>query len=397
MPSHIGTKATGLRAPIIKEGDAIDRLVANSLRDAIDETGEPLKEDDVIAVSEAVVARAEGNYVTVDEVAKDLEDAFDGTKTLGVVFPILSRNRFSIILKGIARSMDHIHLMLSYPSDEVGNRLVSEEALFEKDVNPWSDVLDETTFRTHFGYPKHPFTGVDYIAFYKAIIEEEGCTVDVHFSNNPAFILEHTDHVLACDIHTRSMTKRRLVKAGAKNVKSLDDLLNEPISGKGYNPAYGLLGSNKSTEERLKLFPRDGFKTAKSIQNTIKDALGIAPEVMIYGDGAFKDPIGGIWELADPVVSPGYTDGLEGAPNELKLKYIADNELSDLEGEALENAMKEKIRSKHGTLKGNMVSQGTTPRRYVDLIGSLCDLVSGSGDKGTPIVWVQNYFKNYAD
>ncbi|MFW6284785.1 MAG: coenzyme F420-0:L-glutamate ligase, partial [Bacillota bacterium] len=327
----------------------------------------------------------------------DLKNAFDGTKTLGVVFPILSRNRFSIILKGLARSMDHIHLMLSYPSDEVGNPLVSEEALFEKDVNPWSDVLDEDTFRTHFGYPKHPFTGVDYIAFYKAIIEEEGCTVDVHFSNNPAFILEHTDHVLACDIHTRTMTKRRLEKAGAKNVKSLDDLLNEPISGKGYNPTYGLLGSNKSTEERLKLFPRDGFKTAKAIQKSIKDALGIAPEVMIYGDGAFKDPIGGIWELADPVVSPGYTDGLEGAPNELKLKYIADNELSDLEGEALENAMKEKIRLKDSTLKGNMVSQGTTPRRYVDLIGSLCDLVSGSGDKGTPIVWVQNYFKNYAD
>ncbi|MFP4078803.1 MAG: coenzyme F420-0:L-glutamate ligase [Candidatus Izemoplasmataceae bacterium] len=397
MPSHIGTKATGLRAPIIKEGDAIDRLVVNSLRDAVDAMDDTLKEDDVIAVSEAVVARAEGNYVTVDEIAKDLEGAFGGTKTLGVLFPILSRNRFSLILKGIARSMDHIHLMLSYPSDEVGNRLVSEEKLFEQGVNPWSDVLDEATFRNHFGYQKHPFTGVDYIEFYKSLIEAEGCTVDVHFSNNPSFILEHTDHVLTCDIHTRTMTKRRLLKAGVKIVKSLDDLLNEPVSGKGYNPTYGLLGSNKSTEERLKLFPRDGFKTVKSIQNAIKEAFGIAPEVMIYGDGAFKDPIGGIWELADPVVSPGYTEGLEGAPNELKLKYIADNELAGLQGEALEDAMKEKIRTKDGTLKGRMASQGTTPRRYVDLIGSLCDLVSGSGDKGTPIVWIQNYFKNYAD
>ncbi len=397
MPSHIGTKAIGIRAPIIKEGDAIDRLVANSLSDAVEEMGVPLLEDDVVAVSEAVVARAEGNYVTVDEVARDVRRKNDGARTLGVIFPILSRNRFSLILKGVARSMDHIDLMLNYPSDEVGNRLVSDENLFEQDINPWKDVLDEATFRHQFGYEPHPFTGVDYIEYYKSVAEAEGCTVNVIFSNNPAYILKHTDRVLACDIHTRSMTKKRLVKAGAKNVLTLVDLLNAPVIGKGHNPAYGLLGSNKSTEERLKLFPRDGFKTAKVIQKTIGDRFGVMPEVMIYGDGAYKDPAGGIWELADPVVSPGYTDGLSGSPNELKLKYVADNEFADLEGESLEKAVKNKIRAKDTSLKGSMLSQGTTPRQYVDLIGSLCDLVSGSGDKGTPIVLVQNYFKNYAD
>lgn len=397
MSKHIGTTSMGVRAPIIREGDSIESIVATSVRNALKEAGMTLGADDVVAVSEAVVARSQGNFVTVDDIANDLGRKFEGGDTLGVIFPILSRNRFSLILKGIARGMKHIHLMLSYPSDEVGNRLVSDEALFNQNVNPWSDHLDESRFRALFGYEKHPFTGVDYIAYYKEIIEQEACSVTFHFSNDPTHVLNHVGDVIACDIHTRTLTRRKLERAGAKKVLTLADILNEPAGKRGHNPDYGLLGSNKSTEERLKLFPRDGFDTAHAIQETLQNECHVSPEVMIYGDGAFKDPVGGIWELADPVVSPGYTKGLEGSPNELKLKYLADNELSNLEGEALDEAMKEKIRDKEKDLKGDMASQGTTPRRYVDLIGSLCDLVSGSGDKGTPIVLVKNYFTNYAD
>lgn len=397
MSKHIGTTSMGVRAPIIREGDHIESIVATSVKSALKEAGMTLEANDVVAVSEAVIARSQGNFVTVDDIADDLRRKFEGVDTLGITFPILSRNRFSLILRGIARGMKHIHLMLSYPSDEVGNRLVSDEALFNRNVNPWSDNLDESQFRELFGYGKHPFTGVDYIEYYKEIIEQEACSVTLHFSNDPTHVLNHVEHVVACDIHTRTLTARKLEKAGARTVLTLADIMNEPVGKSGHNPDYGLLGSNKSTEERLKLFPRDGFDTVLAIQEALRQECDTAPEVMIYGDGAFKDPVGGIWELADPVVSPGYTKGLEGSPNELKLKYLADNELSDLEGEALDEAMKEKIRDKEKDLKGNMASQGTTPRRYVDLIGSLCDLVSGSGDKGTPIVLVKNYFTNYAD
>lgn len=394
MERMIGTISRGVRAPIIREGDDIVEIVVNSVLDAAKSENFELNDRDVVAVTEAVVARAQGNYATVDHIACDVKAKF-GNETVGVIFPILSRNRFAMCLKGIARGAKKIVLMLSYPSDEVGNHLVDLDLLDEKGINPWVDVLSEEQYRELFGYRKHTFTGVDYIEYYKELIQNEDCEVEIILANDCRAILQYAKNVLCCDIHSRIRTKRLLKAAGADIVYSLDNILTSSVEGGGYNENYGLLGSNKATEDSVKLFPRNCDPIVEGIQNRILELTGKRVEAMIYGDGAFKDPIGKIWELADPVVSPAYTAGLEGQPNEIKLKYLADNDFADLKGEELKNAISDYIRNKDNDLVGQMVSQGTTPRRLTDLIGSLCDLTSGSGDKGTPIVLVQGYFDNY--
>ncbi|MBQ8791530.1 MAG: coenzyme F420-0:L-glutamate ligase [Ruminiclostridium sp.] len=394
MSRMIGTVSRGVRAPIIRSGDDIVEIVTNSILEASKDDGFEIRDRDIVAMTEAIVARAQGNYATVDDIATDVRTKFGG-ETVGVIFPILSRNRFAICLRGIAKGAKKIVLMLSYPSDEVGNHLVSLDALDEKGVNPYTDVLSLEKYRELFGYEKHTFTGVDYVEYYESLIRECGADCEIVFANNAKAILPYTKNVLCCDIHTRARTKRILKAAGAEIVLGLDEILNAPVNGSGYNENYGLLGSNKSTEDQVKLFPRDCQPVVDAIAAKLKAATGKNVEVMVYGDGAFKDPIGKIWELADPVVSPAYTAGLEGTPNELKLKYLADNDFSDLSGDALKDAIKEKIQQKDSNLVGQMVSEGTTPRRLTDLIGSLCDLTSGSGDKGTPIVFIQGYFDNY--
>ena len=392
----IGTVSRGIRCPIIREGDDLAAIVADSVLEAAEAEGFSLRDRDVISVTESVVARSQGNYASVDDIAEDVRKKLGG-ETIGVIFPILSRNRFAICLRGIAKGAKKVVLMLSYPSDEVGNELVSLDQLDEAGVNPYSDVLSLERYRELFGVNKHPFTGVDYVEYYGNLIKECGAEVEIIFANQAKTILDYADHVLTCDIHTRKRTKRILKEAGAKVVCGLDDILTAPVNGSGYNELYGLLGSNKSTEDKVKLFPREAKPLVLDIQKRIFDATGKKVEVMVYGDGAFKDPKGRIWELADPVVSPAFTDGLIGTPNELKLKYLADNDFKDLSGDALKEAISESIRKKDGTLVGNMASQGTTPRQLTDLIGSLCDLTSGSGDKGTPVVLVQGYFDNYTN
>ena len=395
MERKVGTVSRGIRGPIIREGDDLAKIVVNSVLEAAESEGYALRDRDVVAVTESVVARAQGNYASVDAIAADVRAKLGG-ETIGVIFPILSRNRFAICLRGIARGAKKIVLMLSYPSDEVGNELVSLDKLDEAGVNPFSDVLTLERYRALFGENRHPFTLVDYVDYYSGLIREEGAEVEVIFANDPRVILNYAKNVLACDIHTRARTKRLLRDAGAEKVCGLDDILNAPVDGSGCNERYGLLGSNKSTEETVKLFPRDCQSLVEDIQAQFKEKTGKTVEVMVYGDGAFKDPVGKIWELADPVVSPAYTAGLEGTPNELKLKYLADNDFADLSGQALKDAISQRIREK-GDLAGSMASQGTTPRRLTDLIGSLCDLTSGSGDKGTPIVYIQGYFDNYTN
>lgn len=396
MGRKIGTVSMGVRAPIIKQGDPLADIVTDAIVDLTKE-GIVLHDRDVVAITEAVVARSQGNYATIEQIAADVSKKF-GNHTVGVIFPILSRNRFSVCLKGIAKGLKKMVLMLSYPSDEVGNHLIDLDALDQAKVNPWSDVLSLEDYRRLFGYQKHYFTGVDYVEFYKNLIEEQGCEVQILFANQPQTILNYTSYVLTCDIHSRTRTKRILKENGAKVVYGLDDILTESINNSGYNPQYGLLGSNKATETSIKLFPTHCQEFVLEVQAKLKQKTGKKLEVMIYGDGAFKDPVGKIWELADPVVSPGYTDGLEGTPNEVKLKYLADNDFSNLKGQELQNAIKKYIKEKdekNESLKGKMVTQGTTPRRLTDLIGSLCDLTSGSGDKGTPIILIQGYFDNY--
>ena len=396
MERLVGTVSRGVRAPIIRENDDICKIVVDSVINASISEGFSLRDKDVVGITEAVVARAQGNYATVDDIAADIKAKFpDGT--FGVVFPILSRNRFSICLKGIARGAKKIVLMLSYPSDEVGNHLVTLDQLDENNVNPWSDVLTEAKYRELFGYQKHHFTGVDYVEYYRQLVEKEGCECEIIFANDVRTILNYTENVLCCDIHSRARSKRLLKAKGASLVYGLDDILTESINGSGYNKDYGLLGSNKATEDKIKLFPRDGQVIVEEIQKQLKEKKGTNIEVMVYGDGAFKDPVGKIWELADPVVSPFYTSGLVGQPNELKLKYLADNDFANLKGEALKEAIKESIKHKDSNLVGQMASQGTTPRQLTDLIGSLCDLTSGSGDKGTPIILIQGYFDNYTN
>ena len=394
MERLVGTVSRGIRAPIIREGDDIAKIVADSVLNAAESDSFSIGDRDVIAVTEAVVARAQGNYATTKQIATDVKAKFpDGV--LGVIFPILSRNRFAICLKGIAMGVKKMVLMLSYPSDEVGNHLIDLDRLDEKGINPWSDVLTEAEYRKLFGYQKHVFTGVDYIEYYKDLITSCGCEVQIVLANDCRTILRYTKNVLCCDIHTRVRSKRLLLAAGAEKVLCLDEILNHPVDGSGCNEQYGLLGSNKATEDKVKLFPRNCDPVVERIQKLIFDACGKQVEVMVYGDGAFKDPVGKIWELADPVVSPAYTKGLEGQPNEVKLKYLADNDFAHLNGQALKDAISDYIRNKDQDLTGQMVSQGTTPRHLTDLIGSLCDLTSGSGDKGTPIVLVQGYFDNY--
>ena len=391
MSRLFGTVSRGVRAPIIKSGDDIVQVVTDAVLEASKVEGVSFRDRDVVAMTEAIVARAQGNYASTDDIAKDVKAKLGGD-TIGVIFPILSRNRFSVCLKGIAKGAKKIVLMLSYPSDEVGNHLISMDALDEKGVNPYTDVLTEKEYRYYFGHEKHTFTGVDYVEYYRNLIEAEGAECEIIFANNAKAVLPYAKKVLCCDIHTRARTKRLLINGGADVVVGLDEILNAPVDGSGYNENYGLLGSNKSTEDSVKLFPRDCQKYVDAIQANIFNATGKKVEVMIYGDGAFKDPIGKIWELADPVVSPAYTKGLEGTPNELKLKYLADNDFKDLQGDALKEAIKNEIAKKDSTVVGQM---GTTPRRLTDLIGSLCDLTSGSGDKGTPIIWIQGYFDNY--
>jgi len=390
----VGTISRGVRAPIIRNGDDIVEIVTSSILEASREEGFEIHDRDIIAMTEAIVARAQGNYASVDDIAKDVKNKF-GDNAVGVIFPILSRNRFAICLRGIAKGAKKVVLMLSYPSDEVGNHLVSLDKLDEMGVDPYSDVLTLEKYRELFGYEKHTFTGVDYVEYYESLIRECGAEVEIIFANNPRAILPYTKCVLTCDIHTRQRTKRILKNSGAEIVYGLDEILNSPIDGSGYNSDYGLLGSNKATEDQVKLFPRDCQPVVDAIQAKIFEATGKRVEVMVYGDGAFKDPVGKIWELADPVVAPAYTKGLEGTPNELKLKYLADNEFASLSGDELKEAIKGKIQEKDGSLVGQMASEGTTPRRLTDLIGSLCDLTSGSGDKGTPIVFIQGYFDNY--
>lgn len=396
MERMVGTVSRGLRAPIIREGDDIAQIVIESVLKASQTEGFSLYDKDVIGITEAVVARAQGNYAHVDAIAADVKEKF-ADNTIGLIFPILSRNRFAICLKGIAKGAKKIVLMFSYPSDEVGNHFIDMDLLDEKGINPWSDVLTEKQFRQHFPETKHVFTGVDYIEYYSSLIREWGAECEVIFANNPSAILKFTDCVLTCDIHTRQRSKRILKKAGAKLVYGLDEIMAKSVNGSGYNENYGLLGSNKATEQTVKLFPRDCQPVVEKIQKQLQEKIGKNIEVMIYGDGAFKDPVGKIWELADPVVSPAYTDGLIGTPNELKLKYLADNQFADLKGEQLKEAISDYIQNKASDLKGSMESQGTTPRRLTDLIGSLCDLTSGSGDKGTPIILVQGYFDNYVN
>ena len=395
MSRMLGTVSMGVRAPIIRQGDDMVKIVTDCILDAMKYDGLQPRNRDIVAMTEAIVARAQGNYATVDNIATDVRAKLGG-ETVGVIFPILSRNRFAICLRGIAKGCKKIVLMLSYPSDEVGNHLIDLDMLDEKGINPYSDVLTEEQYRELFGYTVHPFTGVDYVAYYKNLVQEMGAECEVIFANDCRAILKHTKNVINCDIHTRVRTKRLLKAAGAERVCGLDDLLTVSIDGSGWNARYGLLGSNKATEETVKLFPREECqKLVEEIQDSLLKATGKHIEVMVYGDGAFKDPVGKIWELADPVVSPAYTAGLEGTPNELKLKYLADNDFAHLSGEALKEAIKNEINKKDGDLTGQMVSEGTTPRRLTDLIGSLCDLTSGSGDKGTPIVYIQGYFDNY--
>ncbi len=390
-----GTISRGIKAPIIRQGDDIVKIVADSVLTAAREDGFQLHERDVIAVTEAVVARADGNYASTDDIAADIRAKFGG-ETVGLIFPIQSRNRFAICLRGIARGAKKVIVMMSYPADEVGNHLFDEDALDASGINPYTDVLSVEEYRKAFGYEKHPFTGMDYVEYYANLIEEEGAEAEIIFANHAEAILSYTKNVLCCDIHTRERSRRRLTAAGAEKVYTLCDILSAPVNGSGYNAEYGLLGSNKATESTVKLFPKNAQAVAEGIQKEILARTGVTVEAMVYGDGAFKDPVGKIWELADPVVGAGYTDGLIGLPNEVKLKFLADNDFADLSGEALEQAIRQRIREKEGDLKGKMTSEGTTPRRLTDLIGSLCDLTSGSGDKGTPIVLVQNYFNNYA-
>lgn len=394
MSRMIGTVSRGVRAPIIRNGDDIVKIVTESVLEASKDAGFEIQNRDIIAMTEAIVARAQGNYATIDDIAADVKAKLGG-ETVGVILPILSRNRFAICLRGIAKGAKKIVLMLSYPSDEVGNHLVSLDALDEKGVNPYSDILDLKKYRELFGYEKHTFTGIDYVEYYENLIKESGAEAEIIFANDPRAVLSYTKNVITCDIHSRARSKRLLRAAGAEKVFGLDEIMNAPINGSGYNADYGLLGSNKATENQVKLFPRDCQPIVDAIQKNIFDATGKVVEVMVYGDGAFKDPVGKIWELADPVVAPAYTAGLEGTPNELKLKYLADNEFASLSGDALKEAIKEKIKAKDDNLVGKMASEGTTPRRLTDLIGSLCDLTSGSGDKGTPIVFIQGYFDNY--
>ncbi len=396
MSRAVGTVVRGVRAPIIRQGDDLARIIVESVMAAAKESGTPFGRKDVISVTEAVVARSQGNYASCDDIAEDIRKKFP-LGHVGIVFPIMSRNRFAMCLKGIARGSKKLTVMLSYPCDEVGNHLIDMEKLDECCINPWTDVLSEESYRQHFGSTMHTFTGVDYVAYYRSIIEAEGAEAEFIFANKAFEILNYTKDVLCCDIHTRQRTKKLIKEKGGNVVLGLDDILTTPGKMGGYNKDYGLLGSNKATEETVKLFPRDCGEFVLRVQKMFEEKAGCHMEVMIYGDGAFKDPVGKIWELADPVVSPGYTDGLVGLPNEVKLKYLADNDFADLEGEQLREAIVKHIKEKDADLKGSMDSQGTTPRRITDLLGSLSDLTSGSGDKGTPIIWIQNYFDNYAD
>ncbi len=394
MERRIGTVSRGMRAPIVREGDNLEKIVTDVILDAANAGEFTVEDRDVVGITESIVARVQGNYATIDQVAADVKAKFGGEE-VGVIFPILSRNRFAICLKGIARGAKKVVLMLSYPSDEVGNHLLDIELLDNAGINPYSDILTQEEFENAFGKSKHTFTGVDYVNYYKGIIEGEGAEAEIIFANNAKAILDYTKNVLSCDIHTRERTKRILKENGAEIVFGMDEILNESVDGSGFNTKYGLLGSNKATEETIKLFPNDCTDFVNKIQANIKEATGKTIEVMVYGDGAFKDPVGKIWELADPVVSPGYTAGLEGTPNEVKLKYLADNDFADLSGDELKAAISEYIKNKDEDLGDSMVAQGTTPRRLTDLIGSLCDLTSGSGDKGTPIIYIQGYFDNY--
>lgn len=392
----VGTVVRGIRTPIIKEGDNLSDVVVNSLIEASQSEGFGFNDKDVVAVTEAVVSISSGNYATIDDIAKDVQDKFE-SKHIGIVFPILSRNRFALCLKGFARAMDKITMLLSYPSDEVGNDILDSERMEELNINPYSDIISEKEYMDKFGDFKHIFTGVNMVDFYRDLVKNENCEIEFVFANRPEVILNYTKNVIAADIHTRYKTKKKLLENGANKVLGLDDIMNQSIDGSGYNSKYGLLGSNRATEEKVKLFPDNGQELVLDIQAKLKEKTGKTIEVMVYGDGAFKDPIGKIWELADPVVSPFYTSGLEGSPNELKLKYLSDNKFSNLKGEELQEAIRKEIKEKDKNLKGKIETQGTTPRRYTDLIGSLCDLTSGSGDKGTPVVLVQNYFTNYAE
>ena len=396
MERKIGTTSRGIRCPIIREGDDLCKIVVDSVLEAAESENIQLNDRDVVAMTESIVARAQGNYASVSAIAEDVKNKLGG-ETIGVIFPILSRNRFAICLRGIAQGAKKVVLMLSYPSDEVGNELVSFDQLDAAKINPYSDVLSLEKYRQLFGANPHPFTGVDYVQYYGDLIRESGAEAEIVFANDPRAILSYTKNVLTCDIHTRARTKRLLLAAGAEKVCGLDDILTASVNGSGYNESYGLLGSNKSTEDKVKLFPRDCNELVMAIQKSLMEKTGKLIEVMVYGDGAFKDPAGKIWELADPVVSPAYTPGLEGTPNELKLKYLADNDFANLSGAELKAAIEGAIREKEGNLVGNMASQGTTPRRLTDLIGSLCDLTSGSGDKGTPVILVQGYFDNYTN
>ena len=397
MGRMLGTVSMGIRAPIIREGDNLVEVVADCIAQAMANGELAPRDRDVLAITESIVARVQGNYVSVDDIATDVRNKFGG-ETVGVIFPILSRNRFSICLRGIAKGCKKVIMMLSYPGDEVGNNLVSPDTFEASGVNPFTDILNLEQYRAAFGYEKHPFTGMDYVEYYAQLIRESGAEVEFVFANDPRAILNYTKNVLNCDIHTRQRTKQLLRAAGAERVFGMDEIMREPIGNSGCNEKYGLLGSNKSTEDVIKLFPRDCQQLVLDIQARLLELTGKHIEVMVYGDGAFKDPVGKIWELADPVVSPAYTPGLEGTPNELKLKYLADNDFAGLSGKALQEAIKNKISEKDGSsLVGNLVSQGTTPRRLTDLIGSLCDLASGSGDKGTPIVYIQGYFDNYTN
>ena len=392
----VGTIVRGIRTPIIKEGDNLSEIVVDSLIQASKSEKFEFNDKDVVAITEAVVSISDGNYATIDEIAKDISNKFN-TKHIGIVFPILSRNRFALCLKAFARSMDKITMLLSYPSDEVGNDILDSEKLENYNINPYKDVISEQEYTEKFGDFKHLFTGVNMVDFYRDLVQKENCEIEFIFANRPEEILNYTKEIIAADIHTRFKTKEKLINNGATKVLGLDDIMNKSIDGSGYNSKYGLLGSNRATEEKVKLFPENGEQLVNNIQKKLKDITGKVIEVMVYGDGAFKDPVGKIWELADPVVSPFYTSGLEGSPNELKLKYLSDNKFSNLHGEQLQEAIKKEILEKAKNLKGKIETQGTTPRRYTDLLGSLCDLTSGSGDKGTPVVLVQNYFTNYAD
>ena len=392
----VGTVSRGVRCPVLKEGDDLIRIVTEAITAMGEEQKVAFHEKDIVACTEAIVARTQGNYATTDDIAKDCRAKF-GTDTAGIVFPILSRNRIAICLKGFAKAFKKAYILMSYPSDEVGNHLFDADLLDEKGVDPYKDVLNEEEYRKIFGYTKHPFTGVDYVEYYKELFAAEGCEAEFVFANDCREILKYTKNVICCDIHTRERSRKRLIAAGGEKILTMADIMNAPVDGSGYNETFGLYGSNKATEDKVKLFPRDCQNFVDELQASLEKATGVKMHCMIYGDGAFKDPVGKIWELADPVVSPAYTSGLNGTPNELKLKYLADNDFKELEGEELANAMKDAIKAKEGSLVGNMASEGTTPRRLTDLIGSLCDLTSGSGDKGTPVIFIQGYFDNYAD